>query len=153
MMMSISEIIGIAGFVLALVSFIWNILNNRKLKRLDLQLKEAELEKAKKSKEDTLKADIEVNHIETIKGKKDKLKFYNKGMAVATNVRVDFPSDEDNKIGLSISKDYLPYPKLLPQQAFDIPYSYYGTKPHQTIVMTWDDAFGKDRVKEMIIDL
>lgn len=46
--MSISEIIGIAGFVLALVSFIWNILNNRKLKRLDLQLKEAELEKAKK---------------------------------------------------------------------------------------------------------
>lgn len=151
--MSISEFIGIAGFVLAVVSFVWNILNNRKLKKLDLQLKEAELEKEKKSKENALKADIEVNHIETIKGKKDRLRFYNKGMAVATNVRVDFPSDGDNKIGLSIVKDYLPYPKLLPQQSFDIPYSYYGVKPHQTIIMTWDDDFGKDQKKEMIIDI
>lgn len=151
--MNISEIIGIAGFVLALITFIWNIFNGKKLKKLDLQLKEAELAKSKKSKEDELKADIEVNRVETMQGKKDKLRFYNKGMNVATNIRVEFPSAEVNEIRLSISKDYLPYPKLLPQQSFDIPYSYYGNKPHQTIVMIWDDAFGKDRNKEMIIDM
>lgn len=151
--MSISEIIGIAGFALAVISFIWNILNNRKLKRLDLQLKEAELEKTKKSKEDALKADIEVNQVPTIQGKLNKLRFYNKGQSTASNIRVDFTTDPEDEIKLRIEDDYLPYPKLLPQQSFDISYWYQGSKSHQTIVMTWDDEFGKDQRKEMIIDM
>jgi hypothetical protein len=79
--------------------------------------------------------------------------FYNKGLAEAKNINITINSDPEDYITLNIQKDYLPYPKLLPQQNFDIAYWSNSDKPHQTIVITWDDEYGKGRSKEMIIDI
>lgn len=42
---------------------------------------------------------------------------------------------------------------LLPQQCFDIVYVQFSHEPHHTILMTWDDDFGKGRSKEMVVDM
>ena len=84
----------------------------------------------------------------------NRLQFYNKGEATAFNVQFEIPSDDGvDEITLNMSPDYLPYPKLLSFQSFDLPYLYFGSKPHQTIVITWDDEFSKGRRKEMVVDM
>ena len=63
-------------------------------------------------------------------------------------------SDEGiDDIILHMSQDYLPYPKLISFQKFEVPFCNQGNKPHQTIVITWDDEFGKGRSKEMVVDM
>jgi hypothetical protein len=151
--MGISEYIGIAGFLLALVSFVWNIVTQRKLNKLDVQLKEFEIAKNEKEEAEEKQADVEVNTVDTPKGQLSKLVFYNKGKSTAYNIRIAFPDDTTDEIQLQMTSDYLPYPKLLPQQSFEIRYWYQGRKDHQTVQMTWDDAFDKDRNKDMVIDM
>lgn len=41
----------------------------------------------------------------------------------------------------------------LSQQCFDIVYVEFYHKPHHTILMTCDDDFGKERSKEMVVDM
>nr|WP_302195826.1 hypothetical protein [uncultured Prevotella sp.] len=83
----------------------------------------------------------------------NKLKFYNRGKAIAYNVEFKITSDTGANIQLFMDKNYLPFPKLLPQQCFDIVYVQFSHEPHHTILMTWDDDFGKGRSKEMVVDM
>lgn len=83
----------------------------------------------------------------------DILRFYNKGNSAALNINFSIPSDPEDLISLNMTDDYLPYPKLLPQQNFDVRYYCSSHKPHQTILITWNDDFGKNRAKEMVIDM
>ena len=121
---------------------------------LDLRLKQIELARKEKESEESKMASVEVNVVETARKQANKLRFYNKGKAIARNIRFNIPSDDEaNGIQLHMPNDYLPYPQLLPLHSFDIPYLDLSDSPHQTIVITWEDDFSKDRKVEMVVDM
>lgn len=152
--MGISDWIALGSFVVALIALILSVLTGRKAKVLDLKLKEMELEENKQQMEDRKKANVEVNVIETPQGRANVLRFYNKGQAIATDVCFSIPSDDGiDQVQLLIQKDYLPFPQLLPQQSFDVSYYDFGDKPHQTILITWNDDFATDRSNTVVVDL
>ena len=153
MKFSISDYIAAGSFLVALFALIKSIFSDRKVKRLDLQLKEIALQQHKMDKEDAMKADIEVEVIETSSKMMDKLRFYNKGQAPASNVSFEIPTNTDDEISFDMTTNYLPYPKLLPYQKFELSYYNGSYKPHHTIVITWDDEFEKGRRKEMVVDM
>lgn len=154
MEISVSDYIAAGSLLVAIIALIKSFLSDRKVKKLDVQLKEKQLELQRANEEDSKKADVEVEVIETAPKKWDVLRFYNKGHAAAFNVSFEIPSDEGvDDIQLNMSPEYLPYPKLLSYQKFEIPFYNDGRKPDQTIVITWDDEFAKGRNKEMVVDM
>ena len=154
MEISVSDYIAAGSLLVAIIALIKSFLSDRKVKTLDLQLKEKELERHKADEEDLKKADVEVEVIETGPKKMDVLRFYNKGQAAAVNVSFEITSDKGiDEIALNMRSDYLPFPKLLPFQKFEVPFYNNSSKPHQTIMITWDDEFAKDRSKEMVVDM
>ena len=113
-----------------------------------------ELASKEKEFEESKKASVEVNVVETSSKQLNKLRFYNKGKAIARKIQIEIPTDDElNKIQLRISNNYLPYPQLLPQQSFDIAYYNFSHLPHQTVIITWEDDFSKDRKVEMVVDM
>ena len=154
MVISVSDYIAAGSLLVAIIALIKSFLSDRKVKTLDLQLKEKELERHKADEEDLKKADVEVEVIETGPKKMDVLRFYNKGQAAAVNVSFEITSDKViDEISLNMRSDYLPFPKLLPFQKFEVPFYNNSSKPHQTIMITWDDEYAKDRSKEMVVDM
>lgn len=154
MEINVSDYIAAGSLLVAIIALIKSFLSDRKVKTLDVQLKEKELEHHKADEEDLKKADVEVEVIETGPKKMDVLRFYNKGQAAAVNVSFEITSDEGiDEITLNMRPDYLPFPKLLSFQKFEVPFYNDSSKPHQTIVITWDDEFAKGRSKEMVVDM
>lgn len=95
--------------------------HDKKLKTQQRQINEFNLKKFRQRKEDEKKAIIEANVIKGIRGKRT-VKIYNKGKAIAKNVRVsfsdtknvnisDFPSPIDIKPQKSINIDIKPFKK------------------------------------------
>ena len=150
----ISDYIAAGSLLVAVIALVKSFVADKKLKDLDIKLKKKELQHHEADEEESKKADIEVEVIETGPRQGNRLQFYNKGEATAFNVQFGIPSDDGvDEITLRMSPDYLPYPKLLSSQSFEIPYVYFGSKPHQTIVITWDDEYSKGRRKEMVVDM
>ena len=150
----VGTIISAVSVLIAFVALLKSFFSDRKTKQLDLRLKQIELARKEKESEESKMASVEVNVVETGRKQANKLRFYNKGKAVARNICFTIPTnDEANGIQLCMSNEFLPYPKLLPQQAFDITYYNFSDLPHQTIVITWEDAFSKDRKVEMVVDM
>ena len=151
---SVSDYIAAGSLLVAIVALVKSFLSDRKVKKLDVLLKEKELQHHEADEEDMKKADVEVEVIETAPKKMNKLRFYNKGKADAVNVNFEISSDTGiDEITLNMNPDYLPYPKLISFQNFEVPFYNDSRKPHQTIVITWDDEFAKGRSKEMIVDM
>lgn len=147
-------IIAIISAFISLVAVVVSIFSGRKTRQLDLRLKQIELARKEKESEESKMASVEVNVVETARKQANKLRFYNKGKAIARNIRFTIPTDDEaNAIRLYMNNDYLPYPQLLPQQSFDVPYQDFSDLPHQTIVITWEDDFSKDRNVEMVVDM
>lgn len=147
-------IIAIISAFISLVAVVVSIFSGRKTRQLDLRLKQIELARKEKESEESKMASVEVNVVETARKQANKLRFYNKGKAIARNIRFTIPTDDEaNGIQLHMPNDYLPYPQLLPQQSFDVPYQDFSDLPHQTIVITWEDDFSKDRKVEMVVDM
>lgn len=154
MEISVSDYIAAGSFLVAFVALVKSFLSDRRVKKLDVLLKEKELQHHEADEEDMKKADVEVEVIETAPKRPKILRFYNKGKADAVNVNFEITSDTGvDEITLHMSEDYLPYPKLLSFQNFEISFYNYSKKPHQTIVITWDDEFAKGRSKEMVVDM
>ena len=150
----ISTIISALSVVIAFIALLKLFFSDRKTKHLDLRLKQMELASKEKESEESKKASVEVNVVETSSKQLNKLRFYNKGKAIARKIQIEIPTDdESNKIQLRISNNYLPYPQLLPQQSFDIAYYNFSHLPHQTVIITWEDDFSKDRKVEMVVDM
>lgn len=145
--------IALASVIISLVALLKSFLTDRKAKRLDLQLKQQLLKKHEQETLENKKAEVEVNVVEIPKGACNRLCFYNKGKSITYNVNFKILSDSDNSIQLRISDNYLPFPKLLPQQGFDIYYIDFENVPHHTILITWDDEFEKERSKEIVVDM
>lgn len=150
----VNIIISILSVLISLAAVLVSIFSGRKIKQLDLKLKQMELASKEKESEEAKKAMIEVNVIETSSKHANKLRFYNKGKAVARNIRFTIPSDDETDgIQLIMPNEYLPYPQLLPQQSFDIPYHDFSNLPHQTIVITWEDDFSENEKVTMVVDM
>lgn len=143
----------IISLVIAGISLVFTIITTVRFQKLDLALKKYELDKNKQEEENLLKADIEVNAVQGLRNQGNRLIFYNRGQADAENIRFDITSDPEDQIELQIRDGYLPYPKLVPQQNFEVHYYDFSYKPHHTIKITWDDTYSKHREKEMVIDL
>lgn len=147
-------IISAISVLIAFVALLKSFFSDRKTKQLDLRLKQIELARKEKESEESKMASVEVNVVETARKQANKLRFYNKGKATARNIRFTIPTDDEtNGIRLYMNNDYLPYPLLLPQQSFDITYQDFSDLPHQTIVITWEDDFSKNRKVEMVVDM
>ena len=145
--------IALLSAVISLIALIKSFLTDKKAKKLDLKLKEMQLQKHNQEEIDGKKANVEVSVVEMPRGQNNKLKFYNKGKSIARNVTFEIPSDSEDDIQLLMPKNYFPYPKLLPQQSFEIMYIDMSRLPHQTIVICWDDDFSENNSKEMIVDM
>ena len=154
MEISVSDYIAAGSLLVAIIALIMSFLSDRKVKKLDLLLKEKELQQHEADEENMKKADVEVEVIEAGPKKSDVLRFYNKGQSPAVNVSFEIISDDGiDDITLHMFPNYLPYPKLIPFQKFEVPFYNKGSKPHQTIVITWDDEFAKGQSKEMVVDM
>lgn len=152
--MNASLWISLVSVIIAAISLVKSFFTDRKAKKLDLILKEKNVEETKLREENKKKADLEANIIETPSGKLNLLRIYNKGEHEATNVRMDISQqDENDEIQMNIEDDYFPYPKLLAQQNIDIPYLTFSNVTHHTVRLTWDDAFEINRSKEIVLDL
>lgn len=150
----IGTIISAISVLIAFVALLKSFFSDRKTTQFDLRLKQIELARKEKESEESKMASVEVNVVETARKQANKLRFYNKGKAIARNIRFNIPSDDEaNGIQLHMPNDYLPYPQLLPLHSFDIPYLDLSDSPHQTIVITWEDDFSKDRKVEMVVDM
>lgn len=152
--MNASIWISLGSLIIAAISLVKSFFTDRKAKKLDLILKEKNVEDTKLREENKKKADLEANIIETPSGKLNLLRINNNGEHEAINVRMDISKqDENDEIHLSIEDDYFPYPKLLAQQNIDIPYLTFSNDTHHTVRLTWDDAFEINRSKEIVLDL
>lgn len=150
----IGTIISVLSVVVSLAALLLSFFSDRKTKQLDLRLKQIELSHKEQELEEVKKASVEVNVVETSSRQTNKLRFYNRGKAAARNINFSIPSDDErNDIQFNISSNFLPHPQLLPQQSFDIPYINFSDLPHQTILITWEDDFSKDRSVTMVVDM
>ena len=76
MEISLSDYIAAGSLFVAFVALVKSFLSDRRVKKLDVLLKEKELQHHEADEEDMKKADIEVEVIETAPKKMDKLRFY-----------------------------------------------------------------------------
>lgn len=150
--MELSTIFAGISTLVSITALAISISSDWKRKKLDLQLKEQALELNKREEENEKKAEIEVNTVSLGKGSHI-LKFYNKGKAIARNISFNIVSAKKDEICLFIQDDYLPYPRLHPQQNFDVKYMSYSNNPHETIHIAWDDDYGTERTKEIVVDM
>lgn len=150
---TIADWIALVSVIISLIALVKSFLTDRKAKDLDLQLKQQQIQAHEQDVIESKKADIEVNVIQTPRGEMNSLRFYNKGKAIAMNIKFDITDDPEDNIMLRMSKDFLPYPMLHPQQSFDVRFLNQAKKPHQTIKIVWDDAYEKNRSKEMTVDM
>ena len=86
--MEVSDYIALGSLLVAFVALIKSFLSDRKVKAMDLLLKQRELEKANLEDDEIRKADVEVNVVETPQGSYNKLRFYNKGKSSAYNIYI-----------------------------------------------------------------
>jgi hypothetical protein len=147
------NILSLVSVLLSIVAFTYSLITGRKIHKFDLLIKEHEVKKNEWEEEEKKKASIECNVVESPGNELNVLRFYNKGRNDATNISFDIIDDPEDAISFMMPQNYLPYPKLRPQQPFEIRYYAIDKKPHYTMRITWDDEFGANRSIEQVIDL
>lgn len=89
----VDTIISIISVIISLAAVVVSIFSGRKTRQLDLKLKQMELTSKEKESEESKKAVVEVNVVETASKQANKLRFYNKGKAVARNICFTIPTE------------------------------------------------------------
>lgn len=84
-----------------------------------------------------------------------RLKVFNKGLATAKNVRLDFPNGDHGS--LLVSSDFsekFPYEELHQHQSVELlACAGLGGKSKYHIVITWDDPSGKDKSNPVYLSI
>lgn len=76
--MNVSDWIALGSLLVAIIALAKSFLSDRKIKNMDLAIKEYDLEAKQKEEEEQKKADVEVNVVETAGANKTNLlRFYN----------------------------------------------------------------------------
>jgi hypothetical protein len=111
----------------------------KKLNRMLVSKEEAEAYNAKK-------ADLSANLVKV--GNNYRVKVFNKGRAVAHNVRVEFDTEGDSILMKRDVESKFPMEQLDPQQGVDLLASVHMNSPSKVpIKLIWDDATGADHSK------
>ncbi len=132
----------IISTIALLLSFYTYFKHDKKIKNQSELINEFQLLKLKKESESEKKAIIEAHVIKGDKGKRT-IKVYNKGKAIAKNVAVTFPEDQN--------VSFMDYPKSIdirPQNSLEIIFYAYNESPDVLqINFEWKDGI-KDNNKD-----
>lgn len=146
------------GNIIALIALllgIYSAFKSRRLKSLqeevmliEKDLKELMLEKEREETSSSFKADLSANIIKLGTGK-SRLKIYNKGKGIATNVRFEEIGDSDIMI---MDEDIFPLEFLEPFQSVEVIISPHAQSARKMkIKLTWDDESGRDLSKDVVV--
>lgn len=154
--MEISDWISVGSFVISSFAAVWAYIANRKCRKNTERLQEIELAEHKKIDEERKKALIEASTVKA--GGRCEIIFHNIGLATARNIRVwaEFMEDSSHKDGISTFPldGLLPYPLLHSGGSFGIKLILWeGHKSAPIVQITWDDDFGNDNQREVIVNL
>ncbi len=131
-----------------LLSFYTYFKHDKKIKSQSKLINEFQLLKLEKESESDKKAIIEANIIKGEKGKRT-IKVYNKGKAIAKNVVVTFPEEQN----LSFSE----YPKSIdirPQNAIEINFRAFNESPDVLQVdFEWEDGIKINNKDSQIVQV
>lgn len=100
------------------------------------------IEKNEREKAESVRASIEVSCYDS------NMIVTNTGKATATDITLEFSGSFPKQI----TKDFFPYPSLLPGHSFDFRYvRELATEPVQTVTITWNDGSGNGNKAEQKI--
>lgn len=140
----VSLIISIISCVIALGSVVFSIYKfasyDKKIASLDTTIKEHQVKRIKEEEQLLKRAHVEANPY-SAKGDTIKVKFYNRGKAIARNV--NFETIDDINLHVSGADSLLPYPLLNPQDSFEAVIHYWGEETVCQIRITWEDECGE----------
>ena len=120
-----------------------------KVNELELKIKQNELDKIAKEKEDSVLACVEVRFITVGKGK-HRLKVWNSGNATAYNVSARFDGD----VGIMImDREKQPFEELEAGKSYElILITHNGFASKFRIITEWTDSIGKQHTKTQMGD-
>jgi len=120
-----------------------------KVNELELKIKQNELDRIAKEKEDAALACVEARFITVGKGK-HRLKVWNSGNATAYNVTARFDGD----VGILImDQDKQPFEELEARKSYElILVTHNGSASKFKIITEWSDAAGKQHTKTQMGD-
>ena len=143
-MNEVSIIISIISCVIALGSLAFTLykftLYDKKNASLDAQIKENQVRTLKEEEELSKRAQVCANPYSSKNGI-IKVKFFNKGKAVAKNINL---KEYNAEICDVLNVDTLfPYPLLNPQESFEVLFAYIGDEKVSQITISWEDISGE----------
>lgn len=140
--------ISIASLTISIATY---LIDDKKLKKQQALINEYQIEKNKEEQEEKGKALIECSVVKTGGSKLDYLKIYNRGKATAFNINIEVLDLKDN---IDFMEHCIPFPKLIPQQSFDLHYFLdCGGRDYHTIKITWDDPYKQKESVELSVNL
>ena len=140
----IADIFTIFAFLLSAIS----LLRTRSLPRLELELKQLQLEEAKAQREQMDKADVGAKFIRYGNKGEYRLKVFNKGQGKAYNIRLNILDDGNMKLDDGI----FPLDSLEEHQSVELLVAIYlRSKNEMRLRFSWDDRSGSNRHKEITV--
>lgn len=120
-----------------------------KVNELELKIKQNELDRIAKEREDSVRACVEARFITVGKGK-HRLKVWNSGNATAYNVTARFDGD----VGIMImDREKQPFEELEARKSYElILITHYGSASKFRIITEWTDSSGKQHSKTQMGD-
>lgn len=155
--MNIMDYIGIAGFILSIISlgfatFIY-FKHDKRIKSQELLINEYQLNTHKEAEIEKKKAIIKANIINRGNGSY-RIKIFNSGQAVAKNIRVEMSLEDGESLenSLTIITNPFPFAMLSPHDSAEISFiASIGTPRTFYVKMIWDDQFEIDRVNTQLL--
>lgn len=146
-------ILSFASMVLALVSLAKSSkaqkLQNR-VNELELKIKQNEVEKLEKEKEEAKNACVEARIIK-IGNDRYRLKVWNSGGNTAYNVTAKF---EDNSEIIIMDQGKMPYEELEPNKSFELTLVlYFSSHLKARAITQWTDMNGETKSKSQIVSI
>lgn len=140
----ISIIISIISCIVAVASMLLTVIKyisfDKKIARFDTILKENQVKSLKEEQEQAKRAYVSANDYYH-KDNLTRVKFYNKGKAIARNI--SFETIDDITLQVCNLDTLLPFPLLNPQESFEVQIRCWNDKTVCQIRITWDDDCGK----------
>jgi hypothetical protein len=146
-----SDVIALAALIVSGWTLFQTILFNRRQQKFEQTNERLNLLLIEKEQAETLeqkRADISANFYKA--GKNDyRLKVFNRGKAEAKNVRLDILDESDLLLIDDVHRKF-PVPLMEPHGSVEVIASVHMGSPSRThIKVTWDDAGGTERCKEL----
>lgn len=140
-----SVLMSAAALILSLFTY---FKHERKIKKQEEQINKDQLEKIKAEKVESKRAIVEANVVKGAKGQRT-VKVYNRGKAVAREVKVNFKESE----GYFVVNN--PFPcEIRPQQSWNISLvTFMGGSDIATVELEWKDELQDNNTDSQVLQL